>query len=180
MNKKKLKEIEALTADHEEWDNRELGASEEHMRVLSDEEEKDIDDGLGLQHISIRLNKSLIEQLKQLAQLEGVGYQPLIRIVLTKFAKENEYKLNTLLSAAEAADRADKLFVQALKLWDQIPSLPPLSNERIFAETDYSKALGQAQMLFAQALDGTTDLVLKQHAKLRMAQIGEVCQRAAG
>jgi predicted DNA binding CopG/RHH family protein len=180
MDEKKRKEIEALTADHERWDNRELGASEEHMRVLSDEEQaeldREIDEGLGLQHISIRLNRSLIEQLKQFAQLEGIGYQPLIRQVLTKYAKDNEYKLDTLLSASEAAERADKLFAQAIRLRDEIPKLPPLSNERIFAEGDYSKSLGQAQTLFTQVLDSSKDAVLKQHAKLRMKQIADLCQ----
>jgi hypothetical protein len=145
---------------------------------LSDEEEKEIDEGLGLQMISLRLSKTLIEQFKELAKLDRIGYQPLIRQVLTEYARHNEHKLIALLSPQEAADRADKLFVQAMKLWEQIPKLPPLSNERIFAETDYSQALGHAQVLFAQALDATTDPVLMQHAKLRMAQIGEVCQRA--
>jgi predicted DNA binding CopG/RHH family protein len=181
MDEKKRKEFEALTADHERWDNRELGASEEHLQVLSEEQQteldKDIDDGLGLQHISIRLNRTLIEQLKGLAKLEGLGYQPLVRQVLTKYAKDNEHKLDMLLSAAEAADRADKLFAQAVKLRDEIPKLAPLSNERIFAEGDYSKALGQAQILFAQAFDDCKDAVLKQHTRLRMSQIADLCQQ---
>lgn len=176
MDKKKLKEIERLTADHERWDNRELGASEEHMRVLSEEEERDIDDGLGLQHISLRLNKSLIEQLKALAKLEGIGYQPLIRQVLTRYSKENEHKLDILLSASEVAQRADRLFAQAVKLREEIPTFSPLSNQRILAETDYSQALGQAQTLFTQALDTGKDMVVAQHAKLRIKQIAVLCQ----
>lgn len=181
MDEKKRKEFEALTADHERWDNRELGASEEHLQVLSDEQQnqldKEIDDGLGLQHISIRLNKSLIEQLKQLAQLDGIGYQPLIRQVLTRYAKDNEHKLDMLLSAAEAAERADRLFAQAIRLREQIPNMAPLSNERIFAETDYMQAIGQSQSLFAQALDTCKNPILKQHAKLRMSQIAELAQQ---
>jgi uncharacterized protein (DUF4415 family) len=175
MDKKKLDE---LSADHERWDNRELGASAEHIGVVSDDEEKSIDDGLGLQLISIRLNKTLIEQLKGLAKLEGLGYQPLIRHVLTKYAKDNEHKLDMLLSATDAAERADKLFAQAVRLRDEIPKLAPLSNERIFAETDYSKTLSQAQKLFAQALEAAcNDPVLKQHSKLRMGQIRDLCQQ---
>lgn len=174
MDRKKLEE---LSADHERWDNRELGASAEHIGFVSGEEEKEIDDGLGLQLISIRLNKALIEQLKGLAKLEGSGYQPLIRQVLTKYAKDNEHKLDMLLSAAEAAQRADTLFTRAVKLRDEIPKLTPLSNERIFAETDYTKALGQAQSLFLRALDECKDQVLRQHARLRMSQIAEICQQ---
>lgn len=174
MDKKKLEE---LTADHERWDNRELGASEEHLAFISDQEQQEMDDDMGLQLISIRLNKSLIETLKGLAKVDGIGYQPLIRQVLTRFAKENEYKLDVLLSAAEAAVRADKLFAQALKLRVQIPDMQALSSERVVAETDFTNTLSQAQMLFAQALNSTTDPILKQHAKLRIAQIAEVCQR---
>lgn len=178
MDKKK---VEELSADHERWEPEgDLGKSPDHIAFLSDEEQakidREIDEGLGLQLISIRLNKALIEQLKGLAKLEGIGYQPLIRHVLTNYARDNEYKLDTLLSAAEAAERADKLFAQAVKLRSEIPKLPPLSNERIFAEGDYSKALGQAQTLFAHALDSSNDAVLKQHAKLRMKQIADLCQ----
>jgi hypothetical protein len=176
MNKKKRKEIERLSADHERWDTGELGRSEEHMRILSDEEEKDIDDGLGLQHISLRLNKNLIEQLKGLAKLEGIGYQPLIRQVLTKYTKANEHKLDRSLSAAEAAQRADGLFVQAIKLREEILALPQLSHQKIVAETDYTRTLGQAQSLFVQAYDTTADVVVKRHAKLRMGQIADLCQ----
>lgn len=70
---------------------------------------KAIDDSLGLQPISIRLQKSLLENLKSLAQLNGIGYQPLIRQVLTRFV---ECELKMLLrekidmDAMEAAKAA--------------------------------------------------------------------------
>jgi len=171
MDKKKLDE---LTADHEKWD--EHVATEEHTRFLSDDEQKEMDEAEGLQPISIRLSKSLIETLKGLSKVEGIGYQPLIRHVLTKYAKANEYKLDVLLSAQEAAERADRLFTEAIKLRNEIPKLTPLSNERIFAEGDYSKFLGQAQGLFADTIDKSTDPVLMQHAKRRMKQIADLCQ----
>lgn len=171
MDKKKLDE---LTADHEKWD--EHVATAAHTRLLSDEDQAEMDENEGLQPISIRLTKSLIETLKGLARVEGVGYQPLIRQVLMKYAKNNEYKLDVLLSAQEAAERADKLFTEAIRLRREIPNLPTLSNERIFAEGDYSKFLGQAQGLFADTIDKGTDPVLIQHAKLRMSQIADLCQ----
>lgn len=98
MDKAKLDE---LSADHERWDNRELGASERHTRILSDEDEKFIDDGLGLQLVSIRLNKTLIEQLQGLSKLEDFGCEALIRQVLTKYAKDNEHKLPSLAEAPQ-------------------------------------------------------------------------------
>lgn len=177
MDKKKLKEIEALSADHEQWDNH-VGTVE-HTQFVSDEEQKEIDEGIGLQMISLRLGKTLIEQFKELAKLEGIGYQPLMRQVLTAYAKQNEDDLITLLSAPDAAERADRLFVQAVKLRSEIPGLAPLSNERIFAESDFSKALSQAQKLFKHVLDNVKDPILKQHAKLRMKEISELCQAAA-
>ena len=44
-----------------------------------------IDDALELHPISIRLQKDLLENLKALAKLNGLGYQPLIRQVLTRW-----------------------------------------------------------------------------------------------
>lgn len=69
------------------WDNRELGADEQFVKVAegSDAEEAAIDEALELRPISIRLQKSLIEDFKLIAQLAGVGYQPLMRQVLTRF-----------------------------------------------------------------------------------------------
>ncbi len=172
MDKRKLDE---LSADHERWDNGELGASAEHIGFVSDEEERAIDDGLGLQLISIRLGKPLIEQLKALAKLEGLGYQPLVRQVLTKYVRDNDHKLDLVLSAAEAVNRADKLFVGAIKQRDELTKLAPLSNDRVSAETDYATALREAQRLFVRVYDNCADQVMKQHVKLRMSQISELC-----
>lgn len=47
----------------------------------------DINDALSLQPISIRLQKGLIENLKTIAELNGIGYQPLIRQALTRFVE---------------------------------------------------------------------------------------------
>ncbi len=46
-----------------------------------------IDDELGLQMISIRLEKSLLRSLKDIACHHKVGYQPLIRDLLNRFAR---------------------------------------------------------------------------------------------
>ncbi|TWG93563.1 hypothetical protein L599_001200000230 [Luteimonas sp. J16] len=47
---------------------------------------------MGLQMISIRLPKALIDDLKYFAEREGLGYQPLIRRILVRWAS-HEYKL---------------------------------------------------------------------------------------
>lgn len=72
----------------EKWENHEFGASEEHVRKVSAEEEKAVDDALDLQVVSIRLQKALITQFKALAIDEGIGYQPLMRQVLTHYAHD--------------------------------------------------------------------------------------------
>lgn len=74
--------------DAELWESKQLGASAEHARRVSPEKGKEIDDALGLQAISIRLQKELVEQLKELARRDGIGYQPYIRQVLTRHARE--------------------------------------------------------------------------------------------
>lgn len=80
-------EIEA-DDDTELWESKELGASPEHARRVSPEKSKEIDDALGLQAISIRLQKELVEQLKELARRDGIGYQPYIRQLLTRHVRE--------------------------------------------------------------------------------------------
>lgn len=67
----------------EAWENGELGTSESHVRKVSKEREMAIDETLGLQMISLRLQKNLIEELKKLAHVAGIGYQPYIRQLLT-------------------------------------------------------------------------------------------------
>lgn len=70
------------------WENGALGASEEHARKLSAEDEREVYDALDLQVHSISLQKTLIKQFKVLAKDEGIGYQPLIRQVLTCYAHD--------------------------------------------------------------------------------------------
>ncbi len=71
--------------DAELWETGQLGASEEYVRVVSPEKTKAIHEALGLQPITISLQKELVDELKVLATKEGLGYQPFIRHVLTKY-----------------------------------------------------------------------------------------------
>jgi len=73
------------TMEEDEWDSRALGASLEHAEASSPEKSQALDDALGLQTISIRLPRQLIEQFKLIAQLHSVGYQPLMREALSRF-----------------------------------------------------------------------------------------------
>lgn len=71
----------------EAWNSGELGENANSAKVASAETTQAINDALGLQMISIRLPKSVIEDFKVIAQIEGVGYQPLMRTALVRFAE---------------------------------------------------------------------------------------------
>ncbi len=79
--------------DTDKWEKRELGAAEKYAVPSSQDESDSVDSALGLQLISIRLQANLIDELKELAVQEGLGYQPLMRMVLTRYVKENEHRL---------------------------------------------------------------------------------------
>lgn len=78
----------------EAWENRELGASESFVRKVSPEREKALEEKLELQIISIRLQKKLIDDLKELAGDDGLGYQPYMRQVLTHHVRDQKRKRN--------------------------------------------------------------------------------------
>lgn len=75
-----------IPASDEAWDeNGQLGRDEEHVKRAEEDIEPQIDKALELQLISIRLQKSLIEDFKYIATLNGIGYQPLMRQILKRF-----------------------------------------------------------------------------------------------
>ncbi len=82
---------EKILGTDEAWESEKLGADKKHVRRAGEELSCQIDNALGLQMISIRLDKGLIESFKTLAAFHGVGYQPLMRDALKRFA-ESEMK----------------------------------------------------------------------------------------
>lgn len=80
--------IEAIDVD-DAWDTGELGQTESAVRVaaMTPEQYQAIDDAVGLQMISIRLPKSLIEDYKFLGEVNGIKYQILMRQILARFAQ---------------------------------------------------------------------------------------------
>ena len=83
-----------------------VGVNESHVAVAPAELSAALDDALDLQPISIRLQKDLLDNLKALAKLNGLGYQPLIRQVLTRWV-DCELK-NMLREKASAALRDER------------------------------------------------------------------------
>jgi len=96
--------------DGDAWDTGELGRDENHVRRSSPDREETLDKALDLQMISIRLQKELIEQLKFIANYHGIGYQPLVRDVLCRFARREMLtiasEMKQQLEAKEAIEEA--------------------------------------------------------------------------
>ena len=68
----------------EQWENGTLGRDEKFVQKSS-RTRQDLDEKLALQAISIRLQKELIQDLKDIAQINGLGYQTLIKQILNRF-----------------------------------------------------------------------------------------------
>ena len=81
-----MSEIKKIKGTVDAWDSKELGYSLEHAKAADEGLAKQIDESLGLQMISIRLNKELIDAFKLLGRFHGIGYQPLMRDALQRFA----------------------------------------------------------------------------------------------
>ncbi|MCA6217774.1 hypothetical protein KGA65_14645 [Ideonella sp. B7] len=88
----------------EAWESGALGLTQANAKAAPAELEAAVDEALGLQAISIRLPKGLIEAYKMLAKMHGIGYQPLMRDALQRFV-EGEMKLLLIGAAEEQTQR---------------------------------------------------------------------------
>lgn len=84
------------------WDSRALGCDLKSAKRTRPELALAIDESLGLQMISIRLNKELIAAFKVIGEHHGVGYQPLMRDALQRFATA---ELKSIVSATLASQK---------------------------------------------------------------------------
>jgi hypothetical protein len=89
----------------EAWDKGELGLSEEHAQRVSELVEEQIEESAGMQAISIRLPRGTIQTYKLLAEMHGVGYQPLMRDAICRWA---EGELKQMLVGAVEGQRKQK------------------------------------------------------------------------
>ena len=66
---------------------------EDDFEEVSAEEERDIEESLGLlKPVTIRLQSYLIDNLKEIADEEGLKYQSLVRSILTKYVRRKKNK----------------------------------------------------------------------------------------
>ena len=84
----KKKQQSVSVDDSDRWDNRELGADERFVRVSSQGTADRLDEGLGLQMVSMRLPKEAIDKFKGIAREQGLGYQPFIRQILMNYLRD--------------------------------------------------------------------------------------------
>ena len=103
--------MKKINGTDEAWDTRELGASAEHVAVATPEHLAALSDALGMQSISIRLPKEMIDAYKLIAAHHGVGYQPLMRDILQRFIPEGlkEVMEHHKVEAEEATTRMEEM-----------------------------------------------------------------------
>jgi predicted DNA binding CopG/RHH family protein len=91
---------EIIPASDEAWENRSLGNDESFVKVVDEAREANIDEASGTQMISIRVQKSLIEDFKMIASLNGnIGYQTLMKQIMQRFVTcEKKRIFNELVS----------------------------------------------------------------------------------
>lgn len=94
MNKQRIH------ASDEAWENRSLGNDENFVEVVGDAQVDVINEASGTQLISIRMQKSLIDDFKMIASLNGsIGYQTLMKQIMQRFVcSEKKRIFNELVS----------------------------------------------------------------------------------
>ena len=92
--------------DVEQWESRQLGADEAYVKKSATTSEE-LDATLGLKPISIRLQQGMIDDLKAIAALHGIGYQPMIKQILARFIESEQKMLANELSTRNP-ERAGK------------------------------------------------------------------------
>lgn len=83
---KKIKGTEAA------WESGLLGEDPKHA-VRAPFEMGALDSAVGLKTISIRMPQTLLDDLKDIAKIHGLGYQPLMKQVLTRFVEAEKKRL---------------------------------------------------------------------------------------
>ena len=111
INHELLSQIEA-SAD--EWGpSGKLGNDAGHVRAGKENDK--LDERLGLHPISIRFPKELVRDLKAIALLQGMSYQPLIREVCKRFVEAEKRALR-----ADLIQRRQKEVDEQRKLEEEV------------------------------------------------------------
>ncbi len=120
-----MKNKDLIIGTAEAWENGALGRDADHAVRSPAELTQKIDDALGMQMISIRLPKELIEEYKIIAQVRKLGYQPLMRDALKRFAEAELKKLAIQYSKEKVAKESMKSETEPLEDVATAPTRPP-------------------------------------------------------
>ena len=83
-----------IKSSDDAWEKGKLGRDEQFVKVSKSVDEAAIDTALDLKLVSIRLQKSLIDDFKAIAKINnGIGYQTLMRQILTRFVEAEKKKV---------------------------------------------------------------------------------------
>lgn len=93
----------------EDWENRTLGAEEAYVQAADASIENEFEEASGTQLISIRMQKTMIDELKAIAILNNdIGYQTLIKQMLQRFIEAEKKKAwNEMVAEKLKAHRTD-------------------------------------------------------------------------
>ena len=72
--------------ERQPWEGLDDDLTDDVVSAVPQEEVQAIDESLGMQMISIRLQRDLVKVLKEIASYHGIGYQPMVRDLLHRFA----------------------------------------------------------------------------------------------
>lgn len=126
INQELLSQIEASADD---WGpSGKYGNDEAFVRAGKEEK---LDERLGLEPISIRFPKELVRDLKAIAQLNGMRYQPLIREVCKRFVEAEKRALR-----ADMARRRQEEVEEQRKLAEEQRKLDAETAAALRAEED--------------------------------------------
>jgi len=81
-----------IKGTEEAWESGLLGEDPKHA-VRAPLDMDALNKAVGLKTISIRMPETLLDDLKDLASIHGLGYQPLMKQVLTRFVEAEKKRL---------------------------------------------------------------------------------------
>lgn len=79
-----------ITNPEDLWDKRFLGCNISFVGLAPESDDSKVDSALDICSVSIRVQNSLIEELKVIAQSKKINYYFLIRQVLQQFVDEHQ------------------------------------------------------------------------------------------
>ncbi len=103
-----MSKTEKAISSSDDWDARKLGGDEQYVKRAPKSHEEALENALELHMISVRLQRQLIDDLKFISTAHGIGYQPLIRDILTRFVTHEKKSIIREAVARHKLEREKK------------------------------------------------------------------------